>query len=191
VCNETKIVSPETWPYRNQGKGKPYKAHGQICTPCDAARKKKYRQRADELAADAAGVPDVPIRQGDKNEPGKDAQREAIQQSRLDVAKALKIGSKVLNEQAPNVLAKVLEMFEDDAHPQHTWAVQFLAERILPRKLYEELGNQAAGVGLADKRPQYFIQVVAAQPDQPQARPPRVIDAETVTVIPAEPTTKQ
>jgi hypothetical protein len=66
---------------------------------------------------------------------------------------------------APAVMAKLLEYFEDDTSPHHQWAIEFLAQRIVPRKLYEELGGQAAGVGsLQDKRPQFILNVITANP---------------------------
>jgi hypothetical protein len=73
----------------------------------------------------------------------------------------------VLNEYAPAVMARLLEYFEDPDSPHHHWAIELMAERILPRKLYEELGGQAAGVGaLTDKRPTFILNVTTtgAQP---------------------------
>lgn len=68
-------------------------------------------------------------------------------------------------------MARVLQYANDPEHKHHLWAVQLLAERILPRKLYEELGAAAAGVGsLNDKRPQFVIQVLPATPEAPQGR---------------------
>lgn len=182
-CEETKVVSPETWPYHKIKSG--YSAYGGVCQACETARKQDQKRRAKELEKLGVDVPGHPIRKDDKDAEGKAAQKEALNQSRLDVAKSLKIGSRTLNEYAPAVLARVLQQFEDASDPAHQWAVQFLAERILPRKLYEELGGQAAGVGnLQDKRPQFLIQVIAASPDAH-----RVIEhgpvVQTVEALPA------
>lgn len=96
------------------------------------------------------------------------------------MAKALKIGARITNDHAEMVMARVLQYANDPEHRHHIWAVTLLAERILPRKLYEELGGAAAGVGsLNDKRPQFVIQVLPATPEQPQGR---LIEGEAVTV---------
>lgn len=171
-CGETKNVSPETWPYRNRGKGTPYHAHANRCSACETIRKQKYEKRRDEVAelvaesADAAGTKVLPGG-GGKAKAG-DKRKDEVEQAKLDAAKSLKLGSRVLNQSAAGVLARILEWAENPADENHRWAVQFLAERILPRKLYEELGGQAAGIGqLGDKAPQFVIQVLPASPDQP------------------------
>jgi hypothetical protein len=168
-CNESKTVTPESWPYR-KGKGPNgiYSAAGGICLACEKIRKHEYEARRDKIAALVADVPSAPAK---GNAGDKAKQSEAVKASKLDVAKALKAGGKVINEFAPAILARVLAWSEDDTHPNHLWAVQFFAERILPRKLYEELGGQAAGVGsLNEKRPQFVIQVLPATPEAPAGR---------------------
>lgn len=177
-CNERKVVSPETWPYRKQQRaGATYSAHGATCLACERKRKAEYEARRDKIAKLVAEIPADPAA-GDKSVATQ--QKTALASSKLDVAKALKAGSKVLNEYAASVLARVLEAFEDPDSPRHDWAVTFLAERILPRKLYEELGGQAAGVGsLQDKRPVFIVQVLPATPTEPG----RVIEGEKPQVL--------
>lgn len=172
-CSESKVVSPETWPYRKGRTGR-YQAFGGVCLICERARKADYEARRDKIKAMVAAAP-----VGDD----KAAKKEA----KLDVAQALRAGGKVLNEFAPSVLARLLQYADDPEHPLHQWAMDKLVDRILPRKLYEELGGQAAGVGgLHDKRPQYLIQVLPAQPDQPTGRvfenPPQA--AQLLEVLP-------
>jgi hypothetical protein len=181
-CNETKVVVPETWVYRKGRTGR-YQAEGNLCLECDKQRKADYDAKRKQIAAFAA---DVPATRQSADTSGKDKQREAVAQTKLDIARALKLGSHTLNEYAPSVLAKLLERFEDDTHPDHQWAVQFFAERIFPRKLYEELGGTAAGGSLADKRPQYVIQILPAQPNAPEGR---IVDgqAQVVNISPSEP----
>lgn len=185
-CGEEKTVTPETWPYRNRGKGKPYQAFGNRCKLCEAARKKKYEGKRDEIAALVSEVPADPVR-----EPGqsgdKDKQRAAVNQSRLDVAKALKAGSRALNEIAPAILARLILWSEDESDPNHLFAVEFFAQRILPRKLFEELGGQAAGIGsLQDKRPQFIVQILPATPDAPAGRViPGEVTSTSVELLPA------
>jgi hypothetical protein len=162
-CATEKVVTPETWPYRRGRQGQ-YQAHGARCLACEKIRKAEYEARRDKIAAAIATIPDV----DPKGKP--DDKRKALaKHSKLDVAHALKAGSHVLNEYAPAVMARILEYFEDPDSPHHQWALELLAERVLPRKLYEELGGQAAGAGsLADKRPTFILNVHPATPEHPQ-----------------------
>jgi hypothetical protein len=166
-CSATKAVSPETWPYRNKGKGTPYQAHGLRCLDCEKKRKAVFDARRRSIASLVDELPSLPPGKGED----KSKQTEAIRSSKLDVAKALKAGARVLNEYAPSVLARVLEYADDPEHEHHLWALEILVQRILPRKLFEELGGQAAGIGSLEKqRPTYLIQVLPANADQPAGR---------------------
>ena len=159
-CSATKAVSPETWPYRNKGKGTPYQAHGLRCLDCEKKRKAVFDARRRSITTLVDDIPSVPV--FGKSE-DKTKQQEALKASKLDVAKALKAGARVLNEYAPSVLARVLEYADDPDHEHHLWALELLAQRILPRKLFEELGGAAAGIGSLEKqRPQFLIQVLPA-----------------------------
>jgi hypothetical protein len=177
VCKQTKVVSPTTWTYRAKGPGSPSKPHGMLCAICEHKRKIAHRERTREIAKLAAA-----------DETAKVSKAE----TKLDVARALKIGGKALNDIAPSVLARIMSWAEDEEHTEHRWANQFLAERVLPKKLYEEIGGEAAGVGrLTGDRPQYLVQVVVAQPEQ---APGRVIEgqSEVVQVLPSpKPETEQ
>jgi hypothetical protein len=99
-----------------------------------------------------------------------DDKRKALKAaSKLDVAEALKTGSIATNKVAPSVLARLMEYLEDPEHKHHLWALEFFAQRILPRKLYEELGGQAAGTGgLQPQRPMFVLNVMPATPGAPQ-----------------------
>jgi hypothetical protein len=175
-CTETKVVTADTWPYRSSRKGQPYQAYGQVCLACEKKRKQEYEARRDKIAAmvKAPAAPETD-KAGAKRKP-----------NRLDVDQALKAGSRVLNEYAPSVLARVLEYADDPYHEHHLWAIELLAQRILPRKLYEELGGQAAGVGsLQDKRPQFQINILPASP-APEGRViPGQAEVETVELLPS------
>lgn len=177
-CNETKFVTPESWVYKPDKK-KVYHAHGLVCLACEKKRKAEYEARRDQLAAVVKPAKSVSTEKPDEK-------RQALTAaSKLDAANALKIGSRALNDAAPGILARVLMWSEDEGHEQHAWAVEFLAQRILPRKLYEELGGTAAGGQLADKRPQYVIQILPAQPGAPEGR---VVEgqAHVVDITPTE-----
>lgn len=169
-CGETKTVSPETWPYRKGRTGR-YQAYGAVCAVCERARKAAYEARRDKIKV----LAEAPATEGDDKK-----------QAKLDVAKALKAGGRVLNEYAPSVLARLIEYSEDPDHPLHQWALDKLVDRVLPRKLYEELGGQAAGVGgLNDKRPVFNIQILPAQ-----AEPGRTVEG-AVTAVELLPAPKE
>jgi hypothetical protein len=161
-CNQAVPVTPDTWAFKPGG------APLKICKPCWHARK------AD--SALNASRPKPPK----KDLPAKPEASDVKSATKLDVALALKAGARVLNDQAEMVLARLLSYAADPKHPQHWESLKLLAERILPRKLYEELGGTAAGGQLADKRPQYVIQILPAQPGAPEGR---IID---VTPEPSE-----
>lgn len=174
-----KEVKPETWVYRPDKK-KVYHAHGTSCLECEKKRKQEYEARRGQITAvlDAGEAKDAKATPKDQRVALKDA-------SKLDVARALKAGSQVLNEVAPGVLARILEYLEDPEHEHHMWALELVAQRILPRKLYEELGGEAAGIGaLQDRRPQFIVNVGLATPAQISGT---VVDAEFVEVKEAVP----
>ncbi|MDO8597797.1 MAG: hypothetical protein Q7R45_14400 [Sulfuricaulis sp.] len=160
-CEATKVISPESWPYRKGRQGH-YQAYGGLCLECEKARKAAYDERRKAIAAGVVATP-VPA----TGTP--DEKRKALKQAnKLDVAQALKAGSLVLNQLAPGVMARIAEYLEDPEHKHHIWALELLAQRILPRKLYEELGGQAAGVGaLQDRRPMFVLNVLPANPSAP------------------------
>ena len=80
------------------------------------------------------------------------------------------------------VMATVLEYATNRNHELHKWALELLAERILPRKLYEELGGRAAGVGsLNDKRPVFQVNILPANAPGDAAR---VIDGQHEVISP-------
>lgn len=161
-CNEEKPVTPGSWAFKPGGDPL------QICLVCQTLRKVEAKaQREKERTA------------GDKPQTPREIRGEA----KLDIAKALKSGANIANEYVDIVMARVLQYASDPTHKLHGWALEFLAERVMPRKLYEELGSQAAGTGLGDKRPTYLIQVLPApQQQQPAPPQPRVIEGQVLTV---------
>lgn len=157
-CNAEKIVTPESWPYR-KGREGIYQAHGTRCLDCERKRKAAYEQRRDKIAL---MVKAPTLTDEDKGDGKTKTKRE-----RLDITSALKAGAHVLNEYAPSALARLVEYMEDPDSPHHQWALEHFLQRIQPRKLMEELGGQAAGVGaLQDKRPMFVLNVTTAAPQQ-------------------------
>lgn len=124
---------------------------------CEKLRKAAYEERRKSIATGVAAtlVPETGT---------PDEKRKALKSaSKLDVAQALKAGGIAINQAAPGVLARIMEYIEDPEHQHHQWALELFAQRILPRKLFEELGGQAAGVGaLNDRRPLFVLNVLPA-----------------------------
>jgi hypothetical protein len=159
-CDATKVTSPANWPHRKGRQGH-YLAYGSICMECEKKRKAAYEERRKSIATGVVAATPVPAK-GTTD----DKQRKALKSAnKLDIAQALKAGSIAMNQVAPGVMARIMEYLEDPEHRHHLWALELLAQRILPRKLYEELGGQAAGVGaLQDRRPMFVLNVLPAQP---------------------------
>ena len=187
-CKAEKVVSPATWPHRKGREGH-YQAHGARCLECEKLRKAEYEKTRDDIAK-RLGAPATPAT--DKG--GKGIKR-------LEVDAALKAGAIALNQVAPSVMARMMQYLDDELSPHHEWALEFFAQRILPRKLFEELGGQAAGVGaLNDKRPQFVVNILPAVPgaqgqvyeNEVRALPPAeedepVLEEATVVAEPATP----
>lgn len=155
-CDTQKTITPESWPYR-KGRQGIYQSYGSRCLDCEKQRKTEYEARRKSIASGVSAVP-VPT-EGTPEQKAK-ALKHA---NKLDVAQALKAGSIALNQAAPGVLARIMEYLEDPESPHHLWALELFAQRILPRKLYEQLGGEAAGVGaLQDRRPVFVLNVLPA-----------------------------
>jgi len=162
-CGDTKAMTPETWVYKIN-KQKVYQAHGQSCLACEKKRKAAYDARRKLIEAGLLPAPTEPAKAGSP----EDKRKELKTAAKLDVARALKAGSQVLNDLAASALARLAEYVEDPDHELHSWALEFTLQRVLPRKLYEELGGEAAGVGaLRDARPQFIVNVLPAVPAAP------------------------
>jgi hypothetical protein len=139
-----------------------YAAHGLICLLCERARKADHEKRKQEI-----------ISLVDES-PTTDA-KEAKEKSKLDAALALKLGARALNQIAPSVLARLAQYADDPDSEFHGMALEFFAQRLAPRKLYEELGGEAAGLGaMSDRRPQFIVNVMPATAPAPAGR---VIDS--------------
>jgi hypothetical protein len=170
-CNEDKPVTLGAWAFKPSGEPL------QICLVCQTLRKTENKERAEKKEKGGAIVPKTP----------KDIRGEG----KLDAAKAMRAGAQLANEYVDLVLARVLQYVADPKHPLHGWALQFMAERIMPRRLYEDLGQQAAGV-VGKERTQHIIQILPAQSIPAQQQPtaaapaPAAIEGQA-TVISVEP----
>ena len=163
------------WP---QMKGKPVGKLCRICLDVTKTESATRRKAAARVATANTSLAAQALKVGDSLSEKELAHNQAIMQaraelagsppgkavtSRLESALALKQGAQFLNVHAQSALTRLAEWMEDPESPHHLWAVQFIAERALPRKLYESLGEAAAGVGGAVKeRPTFIVNVLPA-----------------------------
>lgn len=172
-CSKCLAVKPFTIVHWPNNRGKPT---GMVCRLCLREAQRSYDRTTRKsariavraaanavpsavLAAPASAV--VPA----KNEAAASVAKLPVR--KLDVTRALDAGATVVNESAKGVLETVLGYAMDATSVHHEWALKLLAERAIPRKLYEDLGLQAVGVkpGQGGQRPVVTIIV------QPAASP--------------------
>lgn len=174
-CQGEKPLAAEHWP---QTKGKPVGALCRECTVVVKAESAARRKAAARNATANTSLAAQALKVGDCLSEKELAHNQAIMQARaelagappgkavtskLETALALKQGANFLNQNAQAALTRLAEWMEDPEHPHHLWAVQFVAERALPRKLYESLGAEAAGVGgQVKERPTFIVNVLPA-----------------------------
>ena len=183
ACGADLPYTTEHWPSHHS------KAYGVLCRPCSRTRKrafdKTYRNlRAAARAQGAASLsdPTKPPAGGAVVSTTRDAKLGELRVRHLSVAHALREGADRLNEAAAGILATILEYAGNTQSPHHEWAIKLIAERVIPKKLYEDLGGQAAGIkaGQGTVRPAITVivqQAAPASPDSPAARvPPVMID---------------
>lgn len=177
-CGEFMLYTIANWPATNG------KAIGTVCRLCARNRKRgfdgKYRgqrvaARTQSLAslagALAAPASEVVVSQA------KDVLKVEGPLRRLEIAKALRSGATRINEHAGTVLDTVFEYAADKTSPHHEWALKLIAERVIPKKLYEDLGAQEAGIdagAAGSHRPSVTIIV------QPAASPAPVADSRVI-----------
>jgi hypothetical protein len=172
LCSQEKPYTPQHWPAERGH------ATGLVCRLCARDRKRdfdrKYKQtrvaaRTHDLASLAA-TPATPTATKRAVSTSRDAKKSELPIRALDVAKALRAGAESINAHAQDILTRVLGYAADPTSTHHEWALKLIAERVIPRKLYEDLGSQAAGIkaGQGAVRPAVTIIV------QPAALPAQV-----------------
>ena len=79
----------------------------------------------------------------------------ALHSRKVEIARALSLGSQRINDVAGGILETIIEYAMNQMSPHHEWAIRLIAERVIPKKLYEDLGAQAAGIkgGPGGERP--------------------------------------
>ena len=179
ICEVEKEYTTAEWP---SSKGQPI---GLVCRPCSKHRRrgleKEYRQR--RVAArtrnlrDMAGklMPQSAIERSVSQSPVRAKGELPVKQ--LEVATALREGANVLNRRSRYILAKLLTYARDPTSPHHEWVMKLFADRMLPKKLFEDLGLQAAGVktGAGASRPTVNIIVQPATSPVRGAEPSVII----------------
>lgn len=179
-CRFCKTIFPHTVEHFPSIGGKP---NGTACRTCVRTRKRAYedkykRERIAVRAAAAAAAATLPASGVGAGE-NSVVQLPDLPSRKLEVSHALRSGAKALNDAAPEILATIIGYARNPRHPHHEWALKLIAERVIPKKLYEDLGAQAAGIksGQGTVRPAVTIVVQQAAPVPPdQSRVTAVVD---------------
>ena len=178
VCGKEKPTTRPDWP---QLAGKPV---GHVCTVCAKIRRKRYYRQDKEKVkavklADVAKsdlTPEPPLRKG-TDVPAKVKATRALPVAKNDkaaMAQALKAGAGYVNEHAHQILDILFDYATDTGSPHHEWAFKLVADRILPKRLYDNFGDDIAGVkGGGSVRPEVNIIVQPATLPQQADPSPR------------------
>ena len=185
-CRKCKVDFPYTIEFYPVFKGKP---HGVWCRACAKKRRQAYEsvykqeriaERNKRLAAKAAAAP-TPASEGVVAQ-AEVAKPLVLPSAEAQLAATMRADVKGLAEAAPKIVATILSHAGNPRHPLHEWALKFIADRVMPKKLYEDLGAQAAGskAGRGSARPSVtvIIQQTGPAPSDPLAG--RVIEATVV-----------
>ena len=177
-CREVLLYTTANWP-ADRGR-----AVGTVCRLCSRKRKRDFdgKYRGQRVAA---RVQSLAILAGAVAAPASEVVASKVRDvlkvegplRRLEIAKALRAGATRINEHAGTVLDTVFEYAADKTSPHHEWALKLIAERVIPRKLYEDLGAQEAGIEAGAggaNRPSVTIIV------QPAAMPAPAADARII-----------
>ena len=185
-CRKCKADFPYTIEFYPVFKGKP---HGVWCRACAKKRRKAYEsvykqeriaERNKRLAAKAAAAP-TPASEGVVAQ--TDAAKPLVLPSaEAQLAATMRADVKGLAEAAPKIVATILSHAGNPRHPLHEWALKFIADRVMPKKLYEDLGAQAAGskAGRGSARPSVTVIIQQTGPAPSDPLVGRVIEATVV-----------
>lgn len=176
-CSKCAGSFPHTAEFWPLSKGEPRR---DICKKCNRERFKTYnskKYKADKLRQDlAVGTAPQPMPPESTNLPAIPGKR------RLQIGTALNIGADYVNRHAASILDRVIFYANHPESPHHEWALRMLADRVLPSKLYSDIGAAEAGVGkdTGSHRPPVTIIIQPANPAVPNG------SARVVTVQPIE-----
>lgn len=187
-CGTCGVVKPYTSAYYPVNYGKPV---GAVCRDCDKKRKVLYKQaqrqrRADFQAKSLAVLAKDPaaLARAAGKSPQALARVSRALQGQLEAATALSEGAAAVNKHAKQLLETIIDYAKDKSSIHHEWALKLLTERIIPRRLYEELGAQAAGIKAGEGAPKPSVTIIVQPSAGPVATPAvRVIDAAKVDEV--------
>lgn len=193
VCDTCKIEKPWTLEHWPEQKGQP---RGPRCRTCRREYKRLFDRSAakERVAASTQGnvaspVTVAPPASGGDVAISKAALPAELSSQRLEATRALRVGAAVLNEKAQQALDTLFKYVGDSTSSHHEWALKLVVERLLPRKLYEDLGAKDAGVlaGEGGSRPSVTIIVQPATVPAPAEIPGAVVvQGESVRVKESE-----
>jgi transposase-like protein len=162
------------------------KPTGTVCRDCAKRRRKEYEQNQRQKKIDAqakslaqlARDPAALARAAGKS-PQALAKVSRALQGQLEAATALSEGAAAVNKHAKQLLETIISYAQDRSSIHHEWALKLLTERIIPRRLYEELGAQAAGIKSGEATARPSVTVIIQPSAGPAAEPAvRIIEAE-------------
>lgn len=164
------------------------KAFGVLCRPCAKKRRKAYEaqyqqvriaERNKRAAAAAAATP--PPASGGVAAEATAAKPIALPDAETQLAAKMRTEIASLTEAAPQIVATILGHAKNPKHPLHEWALKFIADRVMPKKLYDDLGSQAAGskAGRGAARPAVTVIIQQTGPAPSDPLQGRVIDVTT------------
>jgi len=130
ACGETKPFDVKNW-YADRSKGKGLKPRGTRCKSCYRSGIKSAKQMED-ISTRQAGLKRAGVKAG------------KVDPRALRDAMAGGVGA--LNEYAGDLLAIVMAYALDPTSPEHQWALKLMTERVMPAKMFAELGLNAAGL---------------------------------------------
>lgn len=131
-CHESKPLTPDFWPHIGG------RFHKDACRVCRDKERGEFANTLEKNRKEIAAENKAAL---------VDTTRGKVR--KLEVARALRESTTVLNAVAKPVLDKLAAILADEAHPMYVWAMTFVLERIAPAKLFAELG--LAEAGLSDK----------------------------------------
>jgi len=181
-CLRSYPLTMEYWPVRGASMGK-------RCRVCAREAKRKFdeqdKQRKAAADATAKASTFVPTSETAVMTQGAVAEgaEVALPLRQTAITKALREGVRFMNAEAPTVLATLFVYIADPTHPHHEWAIKFVAERLLPRKMFESLGAKAAGIDVESGGNKPLVTIIVQPATIPQpGEPPsvKVIEGEVV-----------
>ena len=181
-CRKCKAALPYTIEFFPVYRGKP---HGLWCRTCAKQRRKVYETKYQQVRiaernkrAAAAAVTNPPPASGCTVAQAEAARSIVLPDAETQLAAKMRTEITSLTEAAPVIVATILAHAKNPKHPLHEWALKFIADRVMPKKLYDDLGTQAAGskAGRGALRPAVTVIIQQTGPAPSDPLQGRVID---------------